>query len=62
MRNDFSWNLYFQYKGKQMELKYVNSEMRKGNDGSGINYDIWIPKTYEEWFNKIKFPRKGLKK
>jgi|TARA_E500000305_G_scaffold9713_2_gene6692 hypothetical protein len=62
MRNDFSWNLYFQYKGKQMELKYVNSEMRKGNDGSGINYDIWIPDSYEEWFSKIIFPKEGQTK
>mgnify|MGYP003119694483 FL=1 len=45
-----------------MELKYVNSEMRKGNDGSGINHDIWIPDSYEEWFNKIIFPKEGQTK
>ena len=41
---------------------YVGKYIRKNNDGSGINHDIWIPKTYEEWFNKIIFPKEGQTK
>ena len=54
--------MYNQYSCDQINLKFKNSYIRKNNNSSGINHDIWIPKTYEEWFNKIKFPKKGRKK
>jgi len=56
------WDMYNQYSCDQINLKFKNSYMRKNNNSSGINHNIWIPKTYEEWFNKIKFPKKGRKK
>jgi len=56
------WDMYNQYSCNQIKLKFKNSYMRKDNDDSGINYDIWIPKTYEEWFSKIIFPKEGQTK
>ena len=55
------WNMYNEYSSNQIKLKFKNSYIRKDSNGSGINYNIWVPKTYEEWFNKIKFPKKGKK-
>ena len=56
------WDMYNQYCCNQINLKFKNTYMRKDNDGSGINHDIWIPKTYEEWFSKIIFPKEGQTK
>ena len=56
------WDMYNQYSCNQIKLKFKNSYMRKDNDDSGINHDIWIPKTYEEWFSKIIFPKEGQTK
>ncbi len=56
------WDMYNQYSCNQMRLKFKNSPTRKDNDGSGINYNIWVPKSYEEWFSKIKFPKEGQTK
>ena len=56
------WDMYNEYSCKQLKLKFKNTYLRKGNNGSGIKKDIWIPKSYEEWFSKIKFPMIGRKK
>ena len=56
------WDMYNKYSCNQINLKFKNTYMRKDNDGSGINHDIWIPKTYEEWFSKIIFPKEGQTK
>ena len=39
------WDMYNQYSCNQINLKFKNSYIRKNNNSSGINHDIWIPKT-----------------
>tara|TARA_R100001198_G_C5024953_1_gene93603 strand:+ start:96 stop:314 length:219 start_codon:yes stop_codon:yes gene_type:complete len=52
------WDMYNKYSCNQMKLKFKDS---RKVDNPIIHHDIWIPKTYEEWFNKIKFPKEGKK-
>ena len=53
------WDMYNQYSCNQMRLKFKDS---RKIDNPIIYNDIWIPKTYEEWFSKIIFPKEGQTK
>tara|TARA_Y100000813_G_C23887459_1_gene223264 strand:- start:209 stop:421 length:213 start_codon:yes stop_codon:yes gene_type:complete len=53
------WDMYNQYSCNQVKLKFKDS---RKIDNPTINHDIWVPKTYEEWFSKIKFPKEGQTK
>ena len=51
--------MYNQYSCNQVKLKFKDS---RKIDNPTINHDIWVPKNYEEWFSKIKFPKEGQTK
>ena len=53
------WDMYNQYSCNQIKLKFKDS---RKIDNPIIYNDIWIPKTYEEWFSKIIFPKEGQTK
>tara|TARA_R110001592_G_scaffold201901_1_gene451103 strand:+ start:73 stop:279 length:207 start_codon:yes stop_codon:yes gene_type:complete len=53
------WDMYNEYSCNQIKLKFKNT---RKNNKPVINHSIWVPTTYEEWFNKIKFPKEGQKK
>ena len=53
------WDMYNQYSCNQIKLKFKDS---RKIDNPIIYNNIWIPKTYEEWFSKIIFPKEGQTK
>jgi|TARA_R110002020_G_scaffold59967_2_gene162986 hypothetical protein len=56
--------IYSRYHCAQLAEKYKDTyeEGKKTGDfESNINHDIWIPKSFDEWFRMVKFPRIGRK-
>jgi hypothetical protein len=56
------WDKYNAYSCAQLKEKYKDTYIKGGLNQKGIKKDIWIPKTYDEWFKEIKFPKIGKKK
>ena len=55
------WDKYNAYSCAQLKEKYKDTYIKGGLNQKGIKKDIWIPKTYDEWFKEIKFPKIGKK-
>tara|TARA_Y100001963_G_scaffold158713_1_gene259333 strand:+ start:1058 stop:1252 length:195 start_codon:yes stop_codon:yes gene_type:complete len=58
-------DIYHRYCCFQLNEKFKDAReegKKTGDFTSKINHDIWIPKSFDEWFLKIKFPNIGKKK
>jgi hypothetical protein len=57
-------DIYHRYCCFQLNEKFKDAReegKKTGDFTSKINHDIWIPKSFNEWFRMVKFPDIGMK-